>query len=284
MTEPLVSIIIPCFNGGADLPETLASLDAQSLRDFETILVNDGSTDAATLALLSSLPPSIRLLHQENKGLPAARNAGMAQARGRYLLPLDCDDLLAPGFLAKAVAALEAHPEAAFVFAQMRLMGELSGVTYKAYNPFAQLFLNQLPYCLLLRKEAWQQIGGYDEAFRQGYEDWEFNIRLSAAGLHGLALDEALFIYRVRAGGMLNRLSRQRHAQLWQTIQTKHPNLYRWNALQKLRRVWRHVALPYPALFLFALLAAHRILPGSAFNALYARLLAFSAARRAKGG
>ncbi|MBF0166169.1 MAG: glycosyltransferase family 2 protein [Alphaproteobacteria bacterium] len=281
MSNPLISIIIPCFNGGADLPETLASLEGQTFKDVEILVVDDGSTDSATLAYLQSLPPAIRRIRQENKGLPAARNAGMRQARGQFLLPLDCDDRLEPSFLAEALQLLQARPDAAFVFAQMRLTGELQGVTRKSYNPFVQLFLNQLPYCLLMRKSAWESLGGYDETFRSGYEDWEFNIRLSAAGLHGVGLDAALFIYRVRSGGMLNSLSRQSHAQLWQAIQNKHPQLYRLCAMRALRCKWRAVPLAYPAPLLFGLLAAHRLLPFSWFNALYARLLAFSAARRA---
>jgi glycosyltransferase involved in cell wall biosynthesis len=281
MSAPLVSIVIPCYNGGADLPETLTSLDRQCFRDFEIVIVDDGSTDEATAGLLQTLPPSIRVIRQENKGLPAARNTGMREAKGAFVLPLDCDDQLEPTFLEEAMAALQTHPDCAFVFAQMRLTGELSGVTRKAYNPFAQLFLNQLPYSLFMRKGAWEAVGGYDETFRDGYEDWEFNIRLAKAGLHGVALDAPLFVYRVRQGGMLNSLSRRRHAQLWQAIQRKHPELYKPPALKALKHRWRKAPLPYSARLLTMLLQAHRLLPADWFNALYARLIAFSAARRA---
>jgi glycosyltransferase involved in cell wall biosynthesis len=282
MTDLQISVVIPCFNGGADLPETLASLEAQTCRNFEVLIVDDGSTDPETIAYLDSLPQTYRVLRQANLGLPAARNAGIRAAKGRFLLPLDCDDLLAPEFLRLCLEALERHPDAGFAFTQMRLMGERTGVTRKRYNPFAQLFLNQLPYCLLMRREAWEQTGGYDETMRQGYEDWEFNIRLAKHGFHGATLDQALFFYRVRASGMLNSISRSRHASLWRYIQRKHPDLYCLQTLRELRRAWSRTPLPYPAPLLFTLLAAHRLLPASIFNLLYSNLLTFSAARRAK--
>jgi len=279
---PEVSIIIPCFNGGAYLPATLDSVAKQSFRDFEILVVDDGSTDPATLDLIDSLPPVIRRVRQANRGLPAARNAGMREAQGAFLLPLDCDDLLQPSFLEMGLELLRRHPEAAYAFSPIRLFGELSGTLKKSYNPLAQLFLNQLPYCLLMRKEIWQAVGGYDESMRAGYEDWEFNIRLAAAGYHGVTLDEPLFAYRVRSGGMLNNHSRRHHAQLWNYIQGKHAGLYTWRSIMALKRRWAGVALPYPLPWLMGLWALDRCLPAPLFNALYARLLAFASSRRAQ--
>lgn len=283
MAEPLVSIVIPCFNGGADLPGAIDSIRGQTMADVEILVVDDGSTDPNTLRILAGLESSVRVIRQDNRGLPAARNAGFRAARGAFLLPLDCDDRLEPTFLAKTRAALEANPHAGFAFTQMRLTGDLAGVTRKTLNPFAQLFLNQLPYCLLMRRGLWEASGGYDESMRAGYEDWEFNIRLAGLGHRGIALDEPLFVYRTSTAGMLNSLSRRRHAQLWQTIQDKHRDLYRPGNMWRLWRRWRTAPLPYPALVLLGLLLVHRLLPDPMFNALYARLLAFSASRRAGG-
>jgi hypothetical protein len=278
--SPQVSIVIPCFNGGADLPETLASIRAQTVTDVEVIVVDDGSTDPGTIRVLDTLPEGVRLIRQENKGLAAARNAGMGAASGQFLLPLDCDDQIEPDFLERCLAALEQTPDAAFAFAGLRLIGEKSGALAKRYNFFAQLFLNQLPYCLLMRRATWERSGGYDEAMREGYEDWEFNIRLGARGLFGVAVAAPLFVYRVRRTGMLVSVSRGRHARLWRTIRTKHAALYRPAALGRCLGGWRE-GLPYPAPALFGLLAATLILPDGVFNRLFAWIQRFSASSRA---
>src|SRR5215470_10824821 len=204
VSEPAVSVIVPCFNGGRFLDGLCASLAAQTFRDFETIIVDDGSTEEATLQKLASLEPGIRVMPQQNRRLPGARNAGFEQARGEFVLPLDCDDRLAPSFLAETVAALrDAAPDVGFAFAHVRLAGDMDGVMPRHFNRFDQLFLNRLPYCMLIRRSAWQAAGGYDEAMRDGTEDWEFNIRLVQAGFRGVEIAKPLFIYCVSGDGML---------------------------------------------------------------------------------
>ena len=276
-----VSVVIPCYNGGAYLGDALASLRAQTYRDFEVIVVDDGSDDAETLRVLDGLGLDARLVRQDNRGLPAARNAGMAAAGGALVLPLDCDDGLEPDFLERTVAALDSDPDAAFAFSHLRLTGERQGVLAKDYNFFTQLFLNQLPYCLLMRKQTWERLGGYDETMRRGYEDWEFNIRAGANGLFGVCVPEALFRYRVSGAGMLKSISNRLHAELWRDIQDRNPDLYGPRALLACWRRWRHRPMAYPAWLLAGLWAAHRVLPGIAFNRIFAALTRYSASARA---
>ena len=87
-----VSVVLPCYNSHRYLQKTLDSLRAQTFRDFEMILVDDGSDDPDTLAFIDSLADDVRVLRQPNTGLPAARNTGILHAKGEYVLPLDCDD------------------------------------------------------------------------------------------------------------------------------------------------------------------------------------------------
>ena len=277
---PKVSIVVPCWNAGSFLPGLFESLDAQIFRDFEVIVVDDGSTDAATLAVLDRLPAGVRLVRQENRGLSGARNSGFRAAAADLVLPLDCDDRLEPEFLALGVARLAGQPALDFVFSHMRLTGARTGTLERRFNRFDQLFLNQLPYSLLMRKAAWARVGGYDETMRDGYEDWDFNVRLIRTGSIGAAISaEPLFIYRVAGDGMLLSKSARKHGALWRKVRQKHPGAYRPDALLALhRREGRgKVALPTAT----ALLVAAQ-LPDAWFGRLYQALLA-SRARWSNG-
>lgn len=279
MSGPDISIVIPCFNSGETLPQTLESVRAQTLKPLEVILVDDGSTDPMTVALIDSLT-DIMVVRKANGGLPSARNAGFAAARGQYILPLDSDDWLEPEFLEKVYAALVGQKEAAFAFAIARLEGEASGVLRKNYNFFEQLFFNQLPYCLLMPRRIWQEVGGYDETMRKGYEDWDFNIRLGAKGYYGLAVQEPLFHYRVRSTGMLQATSSKLHGRLWADIQAQNPEFFRLIRLVSSWRQWRGRPSSYPLILYFPWLMLHKVLPHEAFQALFRRLLARSQSRR----
>lgn len=277
---PRVSVVLPCFNAGGFLPRAFASLRAQTFRDFEIVVVDDGSTEPETLQFLETLPADIRLVRQPNKGLAAARNRGFQEARGSYVLPLDCDDWISPDFLEITVTTLDAHPDVAFVFSDIELHGERSGVLQRSYNPFEQLFLNQLPYCMLMRRRMWETIGGYDDAMRQGYEDWEFNIRASQNGFHGMRAAKARFHYWVSSSGMLHSRSRRLHSQLWSYIQRKHSTVYALAGLRVCWTEWRDRLTAYPLWLYTLLILSHRLLPPSLFNAAFITLfLGFGASQ-----
>jgi glycosyltransferase involved in cell wall biosynthesis len=271
MSDPVVTIVVPCFNTHRYLGEAIASVRAQTFPGIELLVVDDGSTDPETLRCLAALPPDIRLVRQENRGLPAARNAGMRLARGRFVMPLDCDDRLEPTMVAACVEAAE-KTGAAYAYAGTALVGEASGTLRRFFNFFEQLATNQLPYCLLMRREVWERVGGYDEAFRLGYEDWELNIRLGAAGHFGAEVPHPLFVYRVSSTGMLSSVSKARHARLWRQIQQRHGSLYRLPSLWALFRRWRHRPSTHSLWLVWTLLLLHRVLPSGTFSAMFLRL------------
>lgn len=275
-----VSVVIPCYNTHEFLGKTLASVKAQTLPIREIIIVDDGSTDPSTIRFLDNVGDGIRLIRQANRGLPAARNVGFAAATGEFVLPLDADDWLEPDAVEKLVAALVSKENAAYSFCQICMEGDGRGILAKNYNFFEQLFLNQMPYCLMLRKSAWTTAGGYDETMRRGYEDWEFNIRLGALGLFGIVVAEPLFHYRIAQSGMLLSTSNKVHGELWASIRARHPKVYRASNLVRLWCFWRNRPSTYPLYLYFFWLAAAKLLPGSLFAALFRTLRRYSHGKR----
>lgn len=279
-SRPKFSVVLPCFNAHHYLDQAIASVRAQTVGDTEIIVVDDGSTDPETVACLAKLGEGVQVIRQENCGLPAARNTGFRAARGTYVVPLDCDDWLDPDFLERTSAVLESTPGISFVGSSFTLEGEASGVLVKHYNQFEQLFFNQLPYCLLIPRMFWGEVGGYDETMRRGYEDWEFNIRLGQRGHVGVILSEPLFHYRVQRTGMLKSISSNLHGQLWGEIQGRNTTAYRLPSLLKTWLHWRKKPFNYTPVLLFGWFFLYRVLPDGLFNRLFSSLRGLSHSSR----
>jgi len=193
-----VSVVIPCFNQARYLRECLDSVLAQSYRDFEAIVVDDGSTGLEDRAILDALDfPQTRVIRQTNRGLAAARNVGIAAARGEYVLPLDCDDLIKPTFLERTVGVLESDPSIGIVGTGVEYFGDREGVwDLPPYAFPAFLFDNRLVCTCLFRKSDWEAVGGYNRNMSQGMEDWDFWISLVERGRGVVRLPDVLFRYR----------------------------------------------------------------------------------------
>jgi GT2 family glycosyltransferase len=133
---------------------------------------------------------------------------------------------------------------------------------------------------MLLRRSAWQAVGGYDERMRDGGEDWEFNIRLTRVGLRGIELPKPLFVYAVRPDGMLLSHATRMHGTLWRYIRAKHADLYRPSALLRCWRTTRTLPSKVSGAAATGLLVSAKVLPESWFNALFLRVLSSTRARR----
>ena len=234
----MISVVVPCYNGGKFIDQLTASLARQTFRDFEIVIVNDGSTDPVTTKKLAALDPAIRVIHQENRGLSAARNTGFAAANADLIMNLDCDDQIEPTYLAETLAALQAAgPEVGFAFTHVRVVGAAQGVQKRYCNEFDILFKNTIGYSMLIRKTAWLKAGKYDESMRDGYEDWEFNLRLIGAGYAGIEIPKPLFIYTASPHGMLLGHSSHKHAATWRRMRQCHRDTYRVSNIMSL--FWR---------------------------------------------
>ena len=229
MTTPTTSFIVTCHNLGAYLGETLDSLSAQTVQDFETVIVNDGSTDGATCLLLAALShPRTRVVHIERRGLPGARNAGVGHAVGRYLCMVDADDILEPTYLERSLREFESRPGLAFASHWLRAFGEETWDWTPTDWCFpALLHANTLNGAALMQRDMFERVGGFDETMVDGCEDWEFWIRVVEAGFQGAIIPEFLFRYRQRADSM----SRSMHtvpgmAALYRQLVDRHPDVF----------------------------------------------------------
>jgi glycosyltransferase involved in cell wall biosynthesis len=198
---PKVSVVVPCFNLGEFLPEAIGSVLAQTFQDLEIVVVDDGSDAPATRVVLDRLAaPRTRLIRAPHGGPGAARNTGIRESAGSYVCPLDADDVLHPDWLARAVPVLDDDRDLAFVSCWTETFGEESWTsTPFACDLTALLHENVLPCTGLIRREALERVGGYDEELGARFEDWDLWLRLLEAGFHGTIVPEVLFRYRRRS-------------------------------------------------------------------------------------
>ncbi len=195
-----VSVIIPCFNAGDHLVEAAQSALAQSLAEVEIIIIDDGSTDRETAELLRKLSgPCTHVIRQDNAGPAAARNHGIREATGEYILPLDADDRIDPGYAQKGAAVLDAQPDVGIVYCKAAKFGAEQGAwELPAFSPDELALGNVIFVSAMFRKADWELMSGFDETLRHGMEDYDFWIRLVHAGRKVMRLDETLFHCRVR--------------------------------------------------------------------------------------
>ena len=205
---PLVSVVVPYFQLDAYVGETLASIGEQTHPRVETIVVNDGSLREQD-ALLTDLP--VRVVTQRNRGLGAARNLGIAAARGRYILPLDADDTIDPQFIERCLQALDADPGLAYVGTWSRYVAE-DGTPLPTGNPgytplgnWSRLAerVNVAGSASALIRRYFFDAGFAYSTDLTSYEDWHFYLRLRRAGHFGGIIPEPLLRYRIRGTSML---------------------------------------------------------------------------------
>ena len=263
LRRELISVVIPCFNGGILLKRSLNSVINQSWENKEIILVDDGSTDKVTLEIIERYKhlPKINIIKQKNKGLPNARNRGGKFAKGEYLYFLDSDDWIELDALENMYYFLKNNNEASYIFSDIVLEGEVNKIMKKEYNFFEQLFLNQIPYSIFIRKNIWNKYGGYDEDMILGYEDWEFNIRLGFYERFGKRLAKPLFHYNVSSSGMLLSKTSKNHCKIWKYIISKNKSLFRFKSIFILWTKWRKKKSNYPLIFFFGWYFFFRFFP-----------------------
>jgi glycosyltransferase involved in cell wall biosynthesis/cation transport regulator ChaB len=208
LTMPQISIVIPAYNQAHYLGRALHSALAQTHRALEVIVVDDGSTDDTALVAQAFADSRVRYVYQENRGLSAARNAGLREASGVFISFLDSDDQFLPHKLELLLAELERHPEAGLAAGQAIPVdqdGQPIGKVFDKGLPAesAQWLLgNPLHVGSVLARREWQErVGFFDESLRS-YEDWDLWLRLARAGCPMRWVAQPVSLYRFHRAQM----------------------------------------------------------------------------------
>ncbi len=235
-----VSIVIPCFNHGEFVREAVGSVRALSHDDIELIVVDDGSTDMRTHEAVNELTAEgVHVIRQANKGLAAARNAGIEAARGEYIFPLDADDRMRAGWMDRAIHTLDADAAVGVVYGDAQCFG--ARTDRWRVGPFDAdrlLDANYIHASALYRKKIWEQNGGYDGTMPvQGMEDWDLWLGALERGWQFAYIPEIFFEYRQAAASMISHALRHVEA-VNEYVARKHGPMYRraWLRMAKERQ------------------------------------------------
>lgn len=196
-----VSVIIPCYNCGKVIFDAINSVKEQSFSDWEIIIVDDGSTDKETIAILNQFEndKNIRLIRQDNRGPAHARNMGISQSRGEFILPLDADDTISPYYMAEAVPILEYNPNIGIVYCRAQKIGKETGEwNLPEYSSQRMAFDNVIFVSAFFRKSDWDLVGGFPAYTRLGMEDYAFWLRILRLGREVYRINKILFNYRIQ--------------------------------------------------------------------------------------
>ena len=239
----MISIIVPCYNVGPYLEETLQSVLDQTYKTWECIVVNDGSPDNTRDIGLAWEAKDKRFIYLElkNGGVERARNKGIERAEGEFILPLDGDDKLASSFLEKTLQVFKDQPDTMLVYTLVELFEAQQGLF--ALNSFSleNLAIRNMIVCTALyRKTEWERTGGYDEMVKYHWEDWEHWINMLKDGGKVVLINEALFYYRIRSGSGLGGLTPEKMLYMNRYITTKHREFYNKYLGDPLTLYWQH--------------------------------------------
>lgn len=225
----LISVIVPCFNQAEFLDECLNSVYCQTYTNWECIIVNDGSSDhtqeiAQTWLLKDS---RFQYIAQENKGLCTARNIGIENSRGEYILPLDADDKIGESLLSLSIEVFNKNNRLKIVYCRAVKFGLVNEEWKLPDFSLKSLALNNMIFCsALFKKSDWEKVGGYDLKMKYGWEDWEFWINILKHGGAVKRLEYDGFFYRIKDKSMINSISLKQQKELLKYVNIKHQDLY----------------------------------------------------------
>lgn len=225
-----VSIIMPCYNDGAYIEEAVASIKAQTYPDIELVIIDDGSDEPDTIAIIEKLAASgATVLHTNHLRPAGARNAGIAAATGEYILPVDSDDLIEPSYVEKAVQILDENKKIGVVYCHADLFGEQTGPWELPDYSLDKMLLDNIVFVTaMFRKQDWEAVGGYRTTMEHGMEDYDFWLSILELDREIYQLPETLFHYRIKPVSRTTRFMTDASVvqQTYRMIYAQHPVLY----------------------------------------------------------
>jgi glycosyltransferase involved in cell wall biosynthesis len=230
--NPKISIVIPCFNQSEFLEDSIESAYNQTVQAHEILIINDGSTDdsqeVAERYMFKSFPAiesPVRVINQVNKGLPSARNTGIMNATGDYILFLDADDILMENAIEKFTAEI-LQTNADVLAPSFREFDKSNREVILAGFTMEDLKVaNRLGYFSCIRRSALLDVGGYNPKMKWGWEDWDIWFDLFKRGKTVVALQDILVMYRVKEKSMIHEANA--HAdELYTQIKRNHPSIF----------------------------------------------------------
>ncbi|WP_143191724.1 glycosyltransferase family A protein, partial [Paenibacillus sp. P46E] len=198
----LVSIIIPCYNQGEFLKDCLNSIDKQTYIALEIIIINDGSTEKITLDFLGKLGKEredIKIINQTNSGVSNARNNGILNSKGYYILPIDGDDMIEQTYVEKCVDILDGNSQINVVYCIGMCFGYKNGLFVLDDFSVKKMLKENLVFCsAMFRRVDFDQTQGYNSNMIYGFEDWDFWLSMIEIGKEFFRINEILFYYRIK--------------------------------------------------------------------------------------
>lgn len=226
--NPLISVIVPCYNQAQYLEECLQSVLDQTYQNWECIIVNDGSPDHTEEVAKKWLEkdPRFRYIDKENGGLSSARNAGIKIAKGEWILPLDADDRI--GNLYLELASLEFNKDYSIIYSEAEFFEGKKGRWNLCEFSVNEMAKQNCIFCsAFFRKSSWEKVRGYDINLIYGLEDWEFWISIiRKVSTNVYKIPEICFYYRVKNVSMIKNLNTDKRKFALDYISIKHVDFF----------------------------------------------------------
>ncbi len=227
--KDLLSVVIPYYNLGRTLPETIESIKETEYKNYEIIIVNDGSTDKESLGVLKryTSDDKIRIINIKNKGLANARNVGAEAARGEFVAFIDADDKIDKTFYSKAINILHQYKNVSYVYSWVQYFEGSTAVwpTFNVHIPYL-LCANMLADFVVIRKNDFLNFGKNRIKMEYGMEDYDGWVSLAEHGYLGVSIPEKLNLYRVRKDSMSRQFNKKMRIYLYQISRDGHEKLF----------------------------------------------------------